>query len=139
MVPDAEKMIAELEQYNEAEAPAFKMKNDPRLIPIGRFLRKSSIDELPQLFNVLLGDMSLVGPRPMAVRDYSGIDKDWHRRRVSIRPGVTGTWQVSGRDSSSFDEWMKLDLQYIDRWSLLLDIKLLIQTIPAVLRGKGAV
>jgi exopolysaccharide biosynthesis polyprenyl glycosylphosphotransferase len=139
MVPNAEAMIAELEQYNEAEAPAFKMKNDPRVIPIGRFLRKSSIDELPQLFNVLLGDMSLVGPRPLAVRDYSGLDKDWHRRRVSIRPGVTGIWQVSGRDSSSFDDWMKLDLQYIDRWSLLLDIKLLIQTIPAVLRGKGAV
>jgi lipopolysaccharide/colanic/teichoic acid biosynthesis glycosyltransferase len=132
-------MMADLEQYNEAEAPAFKMKNDPRIIPIGGFLRKSSIDELPQLFNVLLGDMSLVGPRPMAVRDYSGIDKDWHRRRVSIRPGLTGTWQVSGRDSGSFDEWMKLDLQYIDRWSLLLDIKLLLQTIPAVLKGKGAV
>ncbi len=139
MVPDAEKMLADLEQFNEAEAPAFKMKNDPRIIPIGRFLRKSSIDELPQLFNVLFGHMSLVGPRPMSVRDYSGLNKDWYRRRVSIRPGLTGLWQVSGRDQSSFDEWMKLDIQYIDKWSLSLDLKLILRTIPAVLKGRGAV
>jgi exopolysaccharide biosynthesis polyprenyl glycosylphosphotransferase len=139
MVPNAEELMAELEQYNEAEAPAFKMKNDPRITPVGRFLRKSSIDELPQLLNVLFGHMSLVGPRPMSVRDYSGLNKDWYRRRVSIRPGLTGLWQVSGRDQSSFDEWMKLDIQYIDKWSLSLDLKLIMRTIPAVLKGTGAV
>jgi len=138
MVPDAEKKQAELEHLNEVDGPVFKIKNDPRLTPIGNFLRKTSIDELPQLFNVLLGDMSLVGPRPLPVRDYEGFDKDWHRRRFSVRPGITCLWQVNGRSNVSFDKWMELDMQYIDHWSLLLDLKILLKTVPVVIRGSGA-
>jgi exopolysaccharide biosynthesis polyprenyl glycosylphosphotransferase len=138
MVKDAEKRMAELEHLNEVKGPAFKIKNDPRMTPIGRFLRKRSIDELPQLFNVLKGDMALVGPRPLPVRDYEGFDEDWHRRRFSVRPGITCTWQCNGRSNVSFENWMKLDMEYIDHWSLWLDFKILIQTIPAVLKGSGA-
>jgi lipopolysaccharide/colanic/teichoic acid biosynthesis glycosyltransferase len=116
----------------------FKIKNDPRMTPIGRFLRRASIDELPQLFNVLKGDMSLVGPRPLPVRDYEGFNEDWQRRRFSIRPGITCLWQVNGRSSISFDKWMELDLQYMDEWSLWLDLKIMARTVPAVLRGSGA-
>jgi lipopolysaccharide/colanic/teichoic acid biosynthesis glycosyltransferase len=105
---------------------------------VGRFLRKTSIDELPQLINVLKGDMSLVGPRPLPVRDYEGFNEDWQRRRFSVRPGITCLWQVSGRSSIPFEQWMELDLQYIDKWSLWLDLRILIQTIPAVLKGEGA-
>lgn len=138
MVPDAEKRIAELEKFNEVSGPVFKIKNDPRLIPIGKFLRSASIDELPQLFNVIKGDMSLVGPRPLPLRDCGGFDQDWHRRRFSVRPGITCLWQVNGRSSISFEKWMELDMQYIDEWSLWLDFKILAGTIPAVLKGSGA-
>jgi exopolysaccharide biosynthesis polyprenyl glycosylphosphotransferase len=139
MVVDAEQKLAALEHLNEASGPVFKLKSDPRVTAVGGFLRKSSIDELPQLFNVLRGEMSLVGPRPLPFRDYEGFDKDWYRRRVTVRPGITGLWQVNGRDQSSFDNWVKQDLEYIDRWSIGLDAKIIFMTIPAVLRGTGAV
>ncbi len=138
MVQDAEKKQAELEHLNEVSGPVFKIKHDPRVTPVGKLLRKSSIDELPQLFNVLRGDMSLVGPRPMAVRDYNGFDQDWHRRRFSVRPGITCLWQISGRSDLCFEKWMELDMHYIDNWSLWLDLKILLGTIPAVLKGSGA-
>jgi exopolysaccharide biosynthesis polyprenyl glycosylphosphotransferase len=138
MVPNAEKMMAELENLNEVSGPVFKIKNDPRMTRIGKLLRRTSIDELPQLFNVLKGDMSLVGPRPLPVRDYQGFNEDWQRRRFSVRPGITCLWQVTGRCSITFEQWMKLDLQYLDEWSLWLDLKILARTIPAVLKGSGA-
>ena len=138
MVVDAEKRMKEIEHLNEASGPVFKIKNDPRITPIGKFLRKTSIDELPQLLNVLRGDMSLVGPRPLPLRDYEGFSEDWQRRRFSVRPGVTCLWQIGGRSEISFQQWMELDLQYIDKWSLLLDFKILLKTIPAVLKGSGA-
>jgi len=138
MVPNAEKMLAELEDQNEASGPVFKIMNDPRITRIGKILRRTSIDELPQLFNVLKGDMSLVGPRPLPVRDYEGFSEDLQRRRFSVRPGITCLWQVSGRSLISFDQWMKLDLQYLDEWSLWLDVRILARTVSAVLKGSGA-
>ena len=138
MVPDAEKMQKELEEFNEADGPVFKIKNDPRITREGRFLRMTSIDELPQLLNVLKGDMSLVGPRPLPVRDYEGFDQRWFNRRFSVRPGITCIWQIAGRSDIPFEKWIQLDLRYIDTWSLPLDILILLRTIPAVLKGRGA-
>jgi lipopolysaccharide/colanic/teichoic acid biosynthesis glycosyltransferase len=138
MVPNAEKLMAELEAKNEVSGPVFKIKDDPRITGIGRILRRTSIDELPQLLNILKGEMSLVGPRPLPKRDYEGFSEDWQRRRFSVRPGITCLWQVNGRSSIPFEQWMRLDLQYMDEWSLWLDLKILARTIPAVLRGSGA-
>jgi exopolysaccharide biosynthesis polyprenyl glycosylphosphotransferase len=141
MMVNAEHRLREIEHLNEVSGPVFKVKNDPRLSPIGRFLRKTSIDELPQLFDVLKGDMSLVGPRPLQLRDYELFTEacqDWERCRFSVRPGITCLWQVNGRSSVPFEKWMELDLQYIQEWSFWLDLKILAKTIPAVLRGSGA-
>lgn len=138
MVADAEQRQAEIEGLNEADGPIFKIKNDPRFTRLGKFLRKASIDELPQFMNVLKNDMSLVGPRPLDLRDYNRLGEDWLRRRFSVRPGITCLWQINGRSSLSFEEWMRLDMRYIDRWSLRLDLEILAKTIPAVLTGSGA-
>jgi exopolysaccharide biosynthesis polyprenyl glycosylphosphotransferase len=137
MFDGAEDVLWEIRHLNEMDGPVFKMRNDPRVTRLGRFLRKSSIDELPQFWNVLKGDMSLVGPRaplPDEVKEYTR----WQRRRLSVKPGITCLWQVSGRNEIDFHEWMKLDLHYIDNWSLLLDLKILLRTFPVVLFGKGA-
>jgi exopolysaccharide biosynthesis polyprenyl glycosylphosphotransferase len=138
MVDGAEARRADLEALNEADGPVFKMRHDPRVTPIGRWLRRTSLDELPQLFNVLRGDMSLVGPRPLPVKDYAGFNEDWHRRRFSVRPGMTCLWQVHGRSGTSFEQWMALDMEYIDSWSLTLDAQILASTVSAVIRQSGA-
>lgn len=141
MVMDAEARLKEIEHQNEANGPVFKIKKDPRITMIGALLRKTSIDELPQLFNVLKGEMSLVGPRPLQVRDYELFETycgDWQRKRFSVRPGITCLWQIKGRSSTTFEKWMELDLQYIRTWSLWLDLEILAKTVPAVLRGSGA-
>jgi exopolysaccharide biosynthesis polyprenyl glycosylphosphotransferase len=139
MVTDAEALQASLEQMNEARGPVFKIKNDPRVTPVGRFIRKTSVDELPQLLNVLRGDMSLVGPRPLPKRDVALFSEAALMRRFSVKPGITGLWQISGRSNVGFDRWAELDLKYIDGWSLSSDLKILIKTIPAVLKCNGAV
>jgi len=138
MVTDAEALQATLESRNEAEGPVFKLSDDPRVTPLGRILRKTSLDELPQLWNILRGEMSLIGPRPLPLRDVNRFSDAWLMRRFSVLPGLTGLWQVSGRSNLPFGEWMQLDLQYIDGWSLALDLNILLRTIPAVLRGTGA-
>jgi len=138
MVDGAEKLQREFEEFNEVCGPVFKFKNDPRITSVGKILRKKSVDELPQLLNVLKGDMSIVGPRPLPLRDYNGFDNDGYRRRFSVRPGLTCLWQINGRSDISFEKWMEFDMQYIDQWSLWLDFKILVKTIPAVLRGTGA-
>ena len=138
MVSDAEQLQASLESRNEAAGPVFKIRRDPRITAVGRILRKTSLDELPQLFNVLTGDMSIVGPRPLPVRDVSRFNEARLMRRFSVRPGITCLWQVTGRSDTSFDRWVQLDLDYIDNWSLSLDAQILIKTVPAVLAGNGA-
>ena len=139
MVPDAEAKRLELMAENQMTGPVFKVQKDPRIFPFGRFLRNSSLDETPQLFNVLRGEMSLVGPRPLAYYEAENVNDSAQRRRFSVKPGLTCLWQISGRnDIKDFADWVRLDLQYIDNWSIWLDIKILILTIPAVLFSKGA-
>ena len=137
MIEDAHQQRADLVHLNEMNGPVFKVKDDPRVTPIGRFMRRFSLDEIPQLWNVLKGDMSLVGPRPPIPEEVESYHR-WHRRRLSMKPGLTCLWQVSGRNNVDFDRWMEMDLQYIDNWSPTLDLKILLRTIPAVLSGKGA-
>lgn len=139
MVTNAEQLKREIEQLNEMSGPVFKVTNDPRVTPLGRFLRRWSVDELPQLINVLRGDMSLVGPRPLPLDEVRRFDDPAHRRRLSVKPGLTCLWQVSGRNEvRDFKEWVRLDLEYIDNWSLWLDLKILLRTVPAVFTGAGA-
>jgi len=137
MVKNAEEMQEKLKHLDETSGPVFKVQDDPRLIKFGKFLRRTTLDELPQLINVLTGEMSLVGPRPpipSEVEKYSS----WQRRRLSMKPGMTCIWQINGRSNIPFDKWMEMDLEYIDGWSLWLDFKILIKTIPAILSRKGA-
>jgi lipopolysaccharide/colanic/teichoic acid biosynthesis glycosyltransferase len=137
MVVNAEELKAKLAAENEQSGPVFKMKHDPRVTWIGRFIRKYSIDELPQLLNVLRGDMSLVGPRPPVPSEVAKYEA-WQLRRLSVQPGLTCIWQVSGRNQISFEDWMYLDMQYIDHWSLSQDFNLLFRTVPVVITGRGA-
>ena len=138
MVHDADLRKQELLKYNEMQGPVFKMRADPRITASGRFLRKYSLDELPQLWSVVLGDMSLVGPRPPLVTEYAKYES-WQKRKLSVIPGLTCLWQVQGRaDITDFNDWVRMDLQYIDNWSLMLDFRILFQTASVVFQGKGA-
>jgi lipopolysaccharide/colanic/teichoic acid biosynthesis glycosyltransferase len=138
MVKNAEQMKHKLENQNEMNGPVFKIHNDPRILKFGKWLRKYSVDETPQLFSVLKGDLSLVGPRAPSPYEFERFDS-WQRRKASIKPGLTCLWQINGRAKViEFDTWVKMDLEYIDNWSLLLDIEILLKTIPAVLSGRGA-
>jgi lipopolysaccharide/colanic/teichoic acid biosynthesis glycosyltransferase len=137
MIVGADEMRTGLDAHNEVDGPVFKISADPRCTPIGRFLRKWSLDELPQLWNVLRGDMSLVGPRPPIPEEVAKYET-WHRRRLRMRPGLTCLWAVEGRNEIKFERWMQLDMDYIDNWSLWLDFKILLRSIPVVLSGRGA-
>ena len=137
MRSDADQRQADLESLNEASGPLFKIRDDPRLTPVGRILRRFSLDELPQLWNVVRGEMSLVGPRPLPQRDFERLE-DWHRKRYLVMPGITGLWQVSGRADLDFDELVRLDFLYLERWSVFLDLTILLKTVPAVLSRRGA-
>jgi exopolysaccharide biosynthesis polyprenyl glycosylphosphotransferase len=137
MVEGAEDLQTGLEQRNEAGGALFKIRDDPRVTRVGALLRRLSLDELPQVINVLRGEMSLVGPRPLPLRDYRMLE-DWHRQRYLVLPGITGLWQISGRSNLSFDDLVRLDFYYLENWSIWLDIGVIVKTIPAVLRGRGA-
>jgi exopolysaccharide biosynthesis polyprenyl glycosylphosphotransferase len=135
---DAESQMAQVESLNEMDGPVFKIKNDPRITKVGHYLRKFNIDELPQFANVLMGDMSVVGPRPMALRDYKGFSEDWLRMRFSVRPGITCTWQtLANRNDIQFTDWMRMDMEYIENWNLMRDFVIIFRTILVVLEGKG--
>ena len=137
MYVDAEDRLIELAEQNEADGPVFKIKNDPRITRVGRFIRKYSIDELMQLVNVFKGDMSVIGPRPALPKEVEKYD-DFARKRLQVKPGLSCYWQISGRSNIGFDEWMKLDVKYINEMSILTDMKIILLTIPAVLKGDGA-
>jgi exopolysaccharide biosynthesis polyprenyl glycosylphosphotransferase len=137
MYRDADQRQAELEERNEATGALFKIRDDPRMTPVGRFLRRFSLDELPQLFNVVRGEMSLVGPRPLPQRDYERLEP-WHKKRYLVMPGMTGLWQVSGRSDLDFDDLVRLDFLYLERWSVFLDLSILVKTVPAVIARRGA-
>ena len=141
MATDAEERLAQVKEQmgNQMTGPVFKLDDDPRVFPFAKILRKLSIDELPQLLNVLSGDMSIVGPRPLPVYEVNDFQKAAYRRRLSVKPGITCTWQAGGRNEiTNFEQWVEMDLDYIDNWSLLLDLKIILKTIPAVLFVKGA-
>ena len=139
LLAGAEMRRAELEPFNQMQGPVFKVESDPRITPFGRWLRRTSLDELPQLVHVLIGDMSLVGPRPLPLYEVEKFENTAQRRRLSVKPGLTCLWQISGRNQvRDFRDWVKLDLDYIDRWSLALDFKILLRTVPAVILGLGA-
>ena len=137
MYRDADRRQADLEDLNEATGALFKIRDDPRMTPVGRFLRRYSLDELPQLFNVVRGDMSLVGPRPLPERDYERLE-DWHKKRYLVMPGITGLWQISGRSDLDFDDLVRLDFLYLERWSVFLDLSILLKTVPAVVLRRGS-
>ena len=137
MYRDADQRQADLEALNEATGALFKIRDDPRMTPVGRFLRRFSLDELPQLFNVVRGDMSLVGPRPLPERDFERLE-DWHKKRYLVMPGITGLWQISGRSDLDFDDLVRLDFLYLERWSVFLDLSILLKTVPAVLLRRGS-
>jgi exopolysaccharide biosynthesis polyprenyl glycosylphosphotransferase len=137
MQSDAAGQQAQLEASNEADGPLFKIREDPRITGVGALLRRFSLDEIPQVWNVLRGEMSLVGPRPLPLRDYALLEP-WHRKRYLVLPGITGLWQISGRSSLDFDDLVRLDFYYLENWSIWLDITVLLKTIPAVVRGTGA-
>lgn len=141
MVPNAEELLNQVKEQhgNQMDGPVFKLDGDPRIFAFGDFLRKLSIDELPQLLNVLMGDMSLVGPRPLPLYEVEAFSEIAHRRRLSVKPGITCEWQAGGRNKiTSFDQWVEMDLRYIDNWSLWLDFTILVRTIPAVIFRRGA-
>ena len=137
MIKNADHLKSDLQNSNEMTGPVFKMTNDPRITRVGKFLRKYSLDELPQLWSVFKGDMSLVGPHPPLQSEWSHFE-DWHKRKLSVTPGLTCLWQVNGRNKiNKFDDWVKMDLEYIDNWNIWLDIKILLKTIPTIINGSG--